>query len=638
MKKIFFVLSLFISAFAFSQQGYTSIFAKYNWDGGLFKRLGIPAGDSAQFLSGQAQRQGSVYMDTTNTPDSPNGYYIYEDPTGGNAPVWNLQGNDQICQNRLITDWNVSWQGTGFNYSVHGGLSNGTGSYQIGCSFYNADSATVTFPPADADDDRIDIIYLDADGVQTRQGELSAPGTAVRPTVDADEILLTEVLVAAGATTPTLTQLIVYNENTESVVTNTGTTTNGANATFVYIGSLSTNVTNITNNDQVFFTKAPSLSTWNVLGFDGLSIAIRLKATLPTNANIGVALQVGTTTVGLEVNMPLVRTNSSSYQQVTIPLSAFGNIGNTNITRVRFRYRRPTNGANYTGFYLDYIYFVDGFSSTPGGPATFTFNPPVGFQVTPSNTQQSPGTWTMGYASGALAGQYYTREGFVTLPAFVDEIGTLNGRTKTADGGEIDGNEFFFQTVDATFPGLATPAMFTKLDSNYYISNSGDGDTLAWPLAANITAIKSLKGTGGITINSTDTTVIIDGTGVGGSGRFGVSGEDDTGAEPREFTVNTTSFPFAIEGGDGGDNTSYIRFSDQNLSIGGESLLGDANINIGAGQISITTPTGLLIFPTSLTVTTATDGGSTGQFAWDANFIYICISPNVWKRTALSTW
>jgi len=545
MKKIFLILCLLISAVAFSQgnyPGYTNIYAKYQWDGGLFKRFGIPAGDSAQFYVGQAQRQGALYMDTTNTPDSPSGFYIWEDPLGGNAPFWNLQRNDQICQNRLITDWNVSWQGVGFNYTVHGGLSDGTGSYQIGCSFYTADSTTVSFNAADPDDDRIDIIYLNAAGVQVREGTLAAPGTAVRPTVNVDEILLTEVLVAAGATSPTLTQLIVYNENTESTVTNTGTTTNGANATFVYIGALSTNVTNITHNDEVYFTKEPPASTWNVLGFDGLSLAIHLKATMPTNANLGVALQVGTTTVGTEVVVPLVKTNSTTYQQISIPISAFGNIANTSITRVRFRYIRPAaTGTNYTGFYLDYIYFVNGLSG-PSSTATFTLNMPSAFNVTPSNTQQSPGTWTV--LGAGSAGQYITGAGaLVTFPTLLDEVGALDGRSRVADGAVIDLPELFLQTVDASFPGLMTSAMFLKLDSNYFIGNWGNGDTLAIPdtASSNITRIKSLLGTGGIVINTTDTTVTIDGGGAGG-GRFGASGEDVGDGSSREFTGKLTLF------------------------------------------------------------------------------------------------
>lgn len=41
---------------------------------------------------------------------------------------------------------------------------------------------------------------------------------------------------------------------------------------------------------------------------------------------------------------------------------------------------------------------------------------------------------------------------------------------------------------------------------------------------------------------------------------------------------------------------------------------------------------------TASTVTTSTDTGTTGDIRWDANFFYICISTNVWKRASLSTW
>lgn len=668
MKKIFLILSLLVSAFAFGQAGYTNIFAKYHWDGGLFRRLGIPAGDSAQFLSGQSQRQGAVYMDTVNTPASPNGFYIYEDPTGGNAPFWNLQTNEEICQNRLISEWSVSWQGVGFNFSVHGGLTNGQGTYQIGCSFYTADSATVTFSAADPDEDRIDIIYLNASGVQVREGELAAPGTAVRPTVDADEILLTEVLVAAGATSPTtITQLVVYNENTESVVTNTGTTTNGANATFVFTGSLSTNVTSINHNDVIYFTKVPDLSTWNVLGFDGLSLAIQLKAIMPTNANIGVALQVGTTTVGTEVIVPLVKTNTSSYQQISIPLSAFGNMSNQSITRVRFRYIRQGNNAQYTGFYLDYIYFINGLSTGPSPQATFTFNPPTGFQVTPTNTQQSPGTWTMSYSPGTLPGQYYTREGWVTLPDFVDTVSTLDGRAKVADGGVVDGNELFLQVVDANFPGLMTSAMFSRLDSNYYIGNWGNLDTLAIldSVSPNITRIKSIGCNGCTDVITTDTTIIFDVTGVGGSSLFpttgtgtatgSVVGELGANSLTIESGVNTiaqfTSNAVSLFGG-APSSGSVINLQSTLAQIGLDAsvfaaitfsdVAGVATTLIDTEDFFLNGTTlvfaGEYVFSTTDTPSSASDTGVTGQWAWDGSFFYICVATNTWRRVAHATW
>jgi hypothetical protein len=38
--------------------------------------------------------------------------------------------------------------------------------------------------------------------------------------------------------------------------------------------------------------------------------------------------------------------------------------------------------------------------------------------------------------------------------------------------------------------------------------------------------------------------------------------------------------------------------------------------------------------------TPATSGatGTTGEIAWDADYIYVCTATNTWKRTAISTW
>ena len=41
---------------------------------------------------------------------------------------------------------------------------------------------------------------------------------------------------------------------------------------------------------------------------------------------------------------------------------------------------------------------------------------------------------------------------------------------------------------------------------------------------------------------------------------------------------------------------------------------------------------------TSKTPTSASDTGSQGDIAWDANYVYVCISTNTWKRAELSSW
>jgi len=41
---------------------------------------------------------------------------------------------------------------------------------------------------------------------------------------------------------------------------------------------------------------------------------------------------------------------------------------------------------------------------------------------------------------------------------------------------------------------------------------------------------------------------------------------------------------------------------------------------------------------TAKTPASATDTGNAGDICWDANYIYVCIAANTWKRSALSTW
>lgn len=44
------------------------------------------------------------------------------------------------------------------------------------------------------------------------------------------------------------------------------------------------------------------------------------------------------------------------------------------------------------------------------------------------------------------------------------------------------------------------------------------------------------------------------------------------------------------------------------------------------------------IYLRSKTPASATAAGVQGEFAWDANYLYICVATNTWKRVAVSTW
>lgn len=79
MKRIILISLILCAAFAGNAQlpvysGYTNINSGYQWLRGLFAALGAPAGGNAAFATGQAQRAGALYYDSTGV-DS--GFYVY---------------------------------------------------------------------------------------------------------------------------------------------------------------------------------------------------------------------------------------------------------------------------------------------------------------------------------------------------------------------------------------------------------------------------------------------------------------------------------------------------------------------------------------------------------------------------------
>lgn len=594
---LFFLISLLIIATGFSQV--TPNYPQKPATPTAFKHL---MADSVLWLP----YGGTPRLREPAATTRPGALFVVVTTTDTTLMLWtgerwvNIAGTTQASalQNELIFGGTVTPLG-GSDFFVQEAI------YRIDNVIFQTPDDTVTISASDPTLNRLDRIYLSEDqsGAHVLEGEFAV--NALEPQVDGDQIGLAFISIPAASTEPTLVTQKVYDDNLgESGIVPTGTTTDPDNTTNVYIGTKSLNVTNIndpssTIGDFIIFTKTTGV--WSVLGFDGFSLFIKLKAVMAGAANLRIQLIASGVAVSSEVIIPINKSNITTYQGITISAAAFGNITNTSVTGVRIRYTRPGNTANYTGFYLDNMFFVDGVSQQPTGNVIITLIPPVGFLNSPSNTITNTGTITT--TPNGLGFDYYSPSGWANFPDFITTIGTLDGRTKSADGAVIDGVELFLQTVDADDPGLMTSAMFNKLDSNYYITNSGDGDTLAWPLAVNITAIKSLKGTGGITINPTDTTIVIDGAGAGGGGgRFGFSGEDDAAAEARLFSIPAT---FSLEihadedggivlhkDGGGGDWSMDIIFDNQNLLLNTTSLVGNANIVLGNSEIHFESATG----------------------------------------------
>lgn len=91
-------------------------------------------------------------------------------------------------------------------------------------------------------------------------------------------------------------------------------------------------------------------------------------------------------------------------------------------------------------------------------------------------------------------------------------------------------------------------------------------------------------------------------------------------------TAATNSYGIYLDSSiDVGTSSKYAIYS---LSTSPSILTGNLTIN-GTGKFFITNPQ---------TPASATATGTTGQVAWDSNYIYVCVATNTWKRTPISTW
>lgn len=64
---------------------------------------------------------------------------------------------------------------------------------------------------------------------------------------------------------------------------------------------------------------------------------------------------------------------------------------------------------------------------------------------------------------------------------------------------------------------------------------------------------------------------------------------------------------------------------------------GDGTVTVTIGLTTFTIAGGRLV-TASLPPANATATGIAGSITWDANFVYVCVATNTWKRAALATW
>lgn len=87
---------------------------------------------------------------------------------------------------------------------------------------------------------------------------------------------------------------------------------------------------------------------------------------------------------------------------------------------------------------------------------------------------------------------------------------------------------------------------------------------------------------------------------------------------------------------------TYPNVADFDMSLNSAGQFSMLGGNVGIGT---TSPTDLLDvnsdamrLRSSKTPASASAAGNAGEMCWDADFLYVCVSTNQWKRAALSTW
>lgn len=82
--------------------------------------------------------------------------------------------------------------------------------------------------------------------------------------------------------------------------------------------------------------------------------------------------------------------------------------------------------------------------------------------------------------------------------------------------------------------------------------------------------------------------------------------------------------------------TTTANVTANGVSAGNIFIAGSADVNT-VNSVSLNT-TGNVVFATSYVPATAVDGGTAGQIAYDADYVYICVATDSWKRANLAAW
>lgn len=242
--------------------------------------------------------------------------------------------------NGVIIPGIVSWAGTGleFNMSYVVYICNNIPFTIVSTSF--------VLDPADPDLDRIDVVAVNDQGaVEILKG--TPAESPIKPQVDYHQIELTYIIVKAGALTPEINEVVVWNENTESVGTADLIIADFDNLNFPKVGLKAVNASSVQRKGSLKFTMPVS---YKADIFKNISLYLRLKMNLPTGGKLYAQFFNGANAISDQQPFIIEQTLVNEYQFIAIGLDMF-RFSSLDFNAIKLQYI----GANFSGFYLDYL-------------------------------------------------------------------------------------------------------------------------------------------------------------------------------------------------------------------------------------------------------------------------------------------
>ncbi|MGB0896879.1 MAG: hypothetical protein ACPGRW_06125 [Flavobacteriaceae bacterium] len=235
----------------------------------------------------------------------------------------------------------------------------------------------VILSAADPTDDRRDIIALNIETETIEVVEGTPASNPSLPTLNENQKQITEVIVEANTTEPSVTETKVYEENAQVVGGEFNTSTNAATRITLEDtsnpdeGTKAIKFDTSDKNDRIDLDNDSLLSGGNFS-----NLVFRIKLDNAVNHNLQIAFRTITpSSTSSTYNIYNGRfgfdaTNQSGYQTISIPVSVF-NIGNYDFNRIRIVNKR--DGAS---FIIDNIKLQSGNNPSP----ELDFLPTGGYQ------------------------------------------------------------------------------------------------------------------------------------------------------------------------------------------------------------------------------------------------------------------